>query len=406
MYEYILKVIGYGLNQEATHELPLTINRHTDGTMEPQARNSENKIRKLCKFGYVYNFIIFLLISWKIPYILTKALYDKNVNMGGFASFPILISIQYLLGINYFNGNHFYSRLHDRNIKNRFNIYLTISSIVGLILTVTSVVLLICNIDVFAYTDIYTNASIVQKVFVVILIFVDMLFSNQIMVVNCCSFVTNLISHKYDIIDLINRIETNITDSTSTGIKIGTIAQDYSNIKDKYGDTVDATKFLFSSLNFFGFVHISFLIAMFNNNTYYVLHIIYAALFILIDIIFINVLQTVKSSIIKINGIVSSSPFMVSYFGATEPALNIDMEEMDLNKQVNILIKMNQLLTSKVIGLDQNVDWFNLQYITNQDWDKYIVLGIEISDTKILGRIVGLVLLLVIGKDLAILFSV
>jgi len=96
---------------------------------------------------------------------------------------------------------------------------------------------------------------------------------------------------------------------------------------------------------------------------------------------------------------------MVSYFGATEPILNVDINENDLNNQIKNLTKICQLLTSKVIDLDQNIDWFNLQYITDQDWDKYIVLGIEISDTKILGRIVGLILLLIIGKDLAILFS-
>lgn len=405
MYEYILKFVGYGLNRESLHELPLAVMTDSDGQMEPYASMSNNKLKKYCKIGYAYNSLIFIIISWKIPYLLIISFCNNDMNTGGLASFPILISIQYLLGIKYFNGKHFYSRLHEENIKKRFNIYLMLSSLLGLILTITSIILLVCNINVFAYTAIYRNANIIQRIFLSILAFVDMLFSNQIMVINCCSFVSNLISHKSDIVELTQRIETNITDSTSTGIKIGTIAQDYSTIKDKYGDTIESTKLIFSSLNFLGFIHISFLIAMLNNNTYYVLHIIYAILFVCVDIIFINVLQTVKSSVSKINGIISSTPFIVSYFGIPDNTLLSNNENDDINTKINTMNENIKLNTYKLVMLDQNLDWFNFQYITNQEWDKYIVMGIEISDTKILGRIVGLILVLIIGKDLATLLN-
>ena len=405
------------MSKDEKYDLPLKV-KCKNNKLEPLRVSKKDKIKNICKSVYIYNFFILLVISWKIVYLIKKAIVDKDINLAGITSFPILVAIQYILGIRYFNDKHFYSRSYDHSVNSKLEKYTTIFSIFGLCLTICSVVLLTSGYEILAYSELYRNTTTVYKVLLTLLLFIDMFYSNQIMVMNCCSFVINLLSHKIDLLELIQKIEENITDSVSNGIKIRTIAQNYGNEKEKFSNTIGTTQNIFSTLNILGFAHITFLIAVFNLRTYYVLHIINAVLFIIIDIIFINVLQTVKSSIGKINGIISGSPFMVTYFNnndiTTTDIINTDNELLShsqststlqpiLSQQQPLLMqsinKICELNSMKLLTLDQNIDWFNLQYITNQEWDKYVVFGIEISDTKVLGRIVGIVLLLVFGKE-------
>jgi hypothetical protein len=407
MYNKIFKLLGYGLRKDEKYDIPLKI-KCKNNKLEPLQVSKKDKIKNICKSIYIYNFFILAVISWKIPYLIRKSVIDKDTNLAGLTSFPTLVSIQYILGIKYFNDKHFYSRLYDHDVESKLSKYTFIFSILGLILTASSIILLTNGYKIIGYSELYKNSTNTYKILLTLLLFIDMFYSYQIMVMNCCTFVINLLSHKMDLTELIKKIEENITDSVSNGIKIRTIAQNYGNEKEKFSNTIDTTQNIFATLNILGFTHITFLIAVFNLHKYYVLHIINAVLFIIIDIIFINVLHTVKSSIGKINGIISGSPFMVTYFNNNENTNNnitsndiIETGDVQVTNTMSLqnINKMCELNSIKLLTLDQNIDWFNLQYITNQEWDKYVVFGIEISDTKVLGRIIGLVLLLIFGKE-------
>jgi hypothetical protein len=331
---------------------------------------------------------------------------------GGLVSFPVLISIQYIYGIIYFNNAHIYKKIADKNIKRHFTIGIYVTLCAVFLLSIASIVLLIYDFEIYAYSELYntTNCTL-ERAFIGVFMFFDMTYSNSILAINFTSFVTNLLVHKAEIQQLIEQIEQNIIHSTSNGTKIGIIGQDYGRMRDKYGDTVAETSGIFSSLNILGFIHICFLILMLAKKKYDIFHIIYGIIFIGVDLIFIFVLQSVKKFIKQVNGHVSSTPFAVTYFRNNHivPTL-LDIESntententantANINNVIYDIQKTVNVIAGNVIMLDQNIDWFGIQSITDKEWDHYIVFGVEISDSKIIGNIVGLLLAIIAGES-------
>lgn len=403
MTDKILNIIGYGLNRKRTRELPLTIVTNALHGEEPKYMPGDAYTNKNARSRYIYNAFVMLLISWKIIYIIINAISKKDFLFGGLVSFPLLIIIQYIYGIIYFNNSHIYKKIEDSNVKTTFTVSISVALCISFALSVSSIFLLIYGYDVYAYTELYniTNST-TDKAFIGIFMFCDMIYSNSILAVNFTSFAINLLVHKAEIQKLIGEIETNITDSISNDKKIGVVGQDYGRVRDKYGDTVAATSGMFSSLNILGLIHVCLLIIMFSHEKYNIFHIIYAIIFIVVDLIFIYVLQSVKTFIKKVNGIVSSAPFTVTYFSNKHVALSrIDLESgaSNINQVIHSIYKNINSVAMNIQMLDQNIDWFGIQSITEKEWDNYVVFGIEISDSKIIGNIVGLILAIIAGES-------
>jgi len=403
MTEKILNIIGYGLNRKRGRDLPLTIVTNALHGEEPRYISDNAYPTKNAQTQYIYNAFVMLLISWKIIYIIINAIIKKDFLFGGLVSFPLLIIIQYIYGIIYFNNEHIYKKIEDSNVKTKFAASISIALCISFILSISSIFLLIYGYDVYAYTELYniTNTT-TDRVFISIFMFFDMIYSNSILAINFTSFAINLLVHKSEIQKLIGKIEDNITDSISNEKKIGVVGQDYGKVRNKYGDTVAATSGMFSSLNILGLIHVCLLIIMFSHEKYNIFHIIYAIIFIIVDLIFIYVLQSVKKFIKKVNGIVSSTPFTVTYFSNKHIALSrVDLESGtdNINQVIHSIHKNINIVATNIQMLDQNIDWFGIQSITEKEWDNYVVFGIEISDSKIIGNIVGLILAIIAGES-------
>ena len=140
---------------------------------------------------------------------------------------------------------------------------------------------------------------------------------------------------------------------------------------------------------------------MFSRQKYYIFHTINGILFIIIACIFIGVLQSVKKFIKKVSGHVSSTSFNVTYFRTNNnvPDVSDESDIEDINKAIYDIRRTVNNIAGNVIMLDQNVDWFGIQSITDKDWDHYVVFGIEISDSKIIGNFVGLILTIIAGES-------
>jgi hypothetical protein len=403
MTEKILNIIGYGLNRKRKRELPLTIVTNALHGEEPRHISDDAYTNKNLHIRYLYNASVTLLISWKIIYIIISAIKKKDFLFGGLVSFPVLIIIQYIYGIIYFNNDHIYKKIEDISIKTKFTIGINVALCISFALSISSVFLLVYGYDIYAYTELYNlTDTVVDKTFVGIFMFCDMIYSNSILAINFTSFAINLLVHKAEIQALIEKIEENITESISHEKKIGVVGQDYGRVRDKYGDTVNATSGIFSSLNILGFIHVCLLVIMFSHKKYNIFHIIYAIIFVIIDLIFIYVLQSVKTFIKKVNGIVSSTPFSVTYFSNKHiPLSQIDIESDtdNINKVIYTMHKNINIVAMNIRMLDQNTDWFGIQSITDKEWDKYVVCGVEFSDSKIIGNIIGLILAVIVGES-------
>jgi hypothetical protein len=142
-----------------------------------------------------------------------------------------------------------------------------------------------------------------------------------------------------------------------------------------------------------------FLVLMLSNGRYYVFHIIYAVVLIIVTIIFMNVVHAVEKFKNDVGGLVSSAAFCSLYFRPNE-SIQRFAEGTSIENTVNNIKKMSDSIMSGIITLDQNVDWFVINYITNQEWDKYVVFGVEITDGKIAGNLLGIILAVITGEGL------
>ena len=64
----------------------------------------------------------------------------------------------------------------------------------------------------------------------------------------------------------------------------------------------------------------------------------------------------------------------------------------------------NSLLTKILatsISSDKTLDWILLQKITAQKWETFKLFGFEITDSKILSKTFGLVIVVLVGKELS-----
>jgi hypothetical protein len=76
----------------------------------------------------------------------------------------------------------------------------------------------------------------------------------------------------------------------------------------------------------------------------------------------------------------------------------IDMKDIDVS--VNMLTKIAEQTMITSISIDQTVDWMLLQSLVSQKWSTFKFFGIEISDTMMISKLLGLIITVLISSQL------
>jgi len=396
---YIFLIIAYGLNKDQLYDLPLQIVNKNNNLIPIYKKNNKNKI-----IIYIHILCIFSILLWRIIYSIYKNI-NNNFDIR-LCSYSFLIISQYIIGLLYFNKKHYYIKIKNKNLKNIFHRYLIYGTIIGIILTFTTIFLLLSDYPVFIYSDIYkdTNNNL-NKVLICFLMLIEFFISNQIFIVNTSVFISNILQHRDEISQFISLIFKNIKSSVTKNGKINSIAIEYGKIRDNYNETVNKTQYFLTILNIFGFIHLINVLKLVNNNELYFIDIISCIIFLITDLIYIYVLQLIQNSIDLILEIITSELFIVSFFQITKKYNNnikkIKNKEKILDNTQNIIYLNNICINieNNINNLEQNIDWISLQIILKNPWKKYVIFGIELNNTNIIQKIFGSIIIILIAKD-------
>jgi hypothetical protein len=339
IYKKILKFSGYVYNNgDNIHPEPLNIDygknnifvaRHIKG------KNNKCDIRILYK---VYNLLICLLMLWPVVYGLYLSIVKSEFSDFGRTWFQIIYVVLYYYGICYFNKNHFYENIVVNSKLMEFvKLYIPLTSILCIVLTLINVLsITIFDSYLHIYTDIYDMSNSIQKVFVVILLILESIYSYQTFTINACIFVVNMRYHRNSVSEYKKNLSEYIKNSMSTIRKLNIIAIEYSLMKDKFDQTVELLTPFFSFLNFLGFLTLYF---YFNVDDITNSEIINIILFLLVDVIYVDSIQKMYSNISGISDIIGSTSVIATFFGNKKNIVsNLNTMKVKVNKNQNEVV--------------------------------------------------------------------
>ena len=464
-FSYILYFSGYTFDFESNiHQPPLDIEMGRQSAYVAKARNiRQSHRRKICA-EYAYITFIFMTMFWTIPYTCYMSIRDGDINHVGRSLFQLIAVLQYYNGIKYFGQSHFYENIvSNSELMRNMKIIIPIITLVSLVLTLFNIILLGYGNNIHGYSDIYDNTNTVEKVLLIILCFFDSIYTYLTFTINACVFVINMIYHKNTVSAYSNSLINYIKNSMDTVQKLNIIAVEFSQMKDKFDQTVTCLTPFFTTLNFVGFVMIYFYLHAISAKIITPVEIVNMVLFCIVEVIYIAAIQKVNSNITNIADTISSNSVITTFFGnkrfnRTIPQLdevvdeetdksvyevsyddtykdtcavsqavadeNIrsphtkkshnykDIDYDNMNKKIitidNHIVKIHSMMKQNLIAsisVDQMIDWIVLQGIVSDNWLTFRIFGIELTDSKVIARIFGIIVTLLVSTEVATLLN-
>ena len=454
----LLYTTGYTYDyKENNNERPLAIGPAPNNTFVPR-EVSDAKASRVTKIpGLVYNSIIILIMLWRVFYSVYMAFRDGEFLHVGRTTFQVLFAFQYVLGIIYFRADHFYENIGDKSeMISKLKMAVPFTILIALALSITMTGLMATGHTIHGYTDVFDSANLIGQVFLSVLLFVDTFYSYLTFTINACIFTVNMLYQKSVVNGFVKRLNLFINSSQDGDSKVTNIAQDYALTKDGWDATVSAMTYFFWYLNFFGFLASYFYLQAIEQNDISADEISNLVLFILIDVIYIYSITNVNRDISRISDTLGCTALLLQYFtnekddehslrniGGRLNRLDVEMgfvqpphpdpspaviatrrdsdEESGLhtesdgqynfdalnhpaNDEVyltdpNTNAMLRQIHTT-VTGTAKMGNWANLQSVAGARWKTFRLFGVELTDTTLISRIVGLILALGIASEL------
>jgi hypothetical protein len=377
----ILNFIGYTFNFNDKSQIPpldIETGKNNTYVAKIKTQQTESTVKKV--FIYIYNIIIICIIMIQVPYAVYMSIKNKSVIDIGRTLFQFVILLQYYYGKKYFSNNHFYENIVcDKSLMNTMKIFAYIFVVVSIILSFINTYLL--------GTGHYIHVYI-------------------IFTVNACIFSINLVYHKNTVATYSTMLDDYIKNSMSTLKKLNIITIEYSQMKFKYENTVDLLTLLFSSLNFFGFSAIYFYINAFNLGSISAVEIINIIMFLIIDGIYLYAIMSVSSNILHISHIILSNNIIATLFETKRTVQTMPIHNKTLmseNKEnyndfyISNIYDLTRNIMISSISTEQMVDWLILQKIVKDPWKTFTIFGIQIDNTALLSRLLGIIISVLIS---------
>jgi hypothetical protein len=419
----ILYFIGYTFDFEKNiHDPPLDIEQGKEKTYIAKSRTQKTHSLFENIWIYLYNIFISLVIICPTIYTLYESINTGTIIPLGRSLFQVICLVQYINGIIYFNKNHFYQNIiSNSDLTNLLKTSLPFTIIITLILTITNIIILIIGSDILGYTMVYNMSNVIGKVFICILLFVESVYSYQTFFVNTCIFVINMFYHKQHVSTYSSNLDEYMSNSMQISHKIKITSRDLLQMKDKFDHTVKVLTPFFTSLNIIGFLMIYFYLVAIEENIITITEIINMTIFLLIEFIYIYTIHEVNIKNEQISDTITSSPIILSIISSK----NIDETVLNTNKTHNTISKQslslletkstpnssedgNEIITNTLvssISTTQILNWMILQKIGNGKWGTFKIFGIELTDTKLISRIIGLIITALITTEIITIFN-
>jgi hypothetical protein len=391
MYRYILKAIGYNHN-DYTKLLKIERVSHDIYHATPQ-------IHKRNYFIKYQNIVIIIILLWRFPYTVYLAKINKDIMIIYRNIFYFMFPFQYKYGIDYFKNNYY--RLIHNKFYNKFLIYsIPLSCFTSLCIIATEIYYMSSN-------PLFINKFKINPLFKILMIF-ELFFSYTSFLINTNIFIMNIIYRKISISEYYDNINKYIKNSMMIEKKIKNISVEYSMMKEQYNFMVESVTPFFSTLNFFGFISMYYYILLGKDKQLIIVEWINIVLFLLIEGIFIYCINSLNFNISSISSILTSNSIFTSYtttlYTNNRISRNIDNKQINSeksNKQFNknSSTRLDKLLIHTQL-IEQLSELIYLKSIIDIKWDSFTLFGMEINDTVLITKIIGIVFAVLISSEL------
>lgn len=456
---FILYFAGYTFDYDDNlDDLQLSIERRFDNYIAVSRTVKEKSV--LRKFvSKLYALFITCTILWSVPYGLYMAVRDNNFYLFGRTLFQVLIALQYYYAHNYFNKNHFYENIVcNSQLKKYIKITTPLSLCISVIIAIINVCLLNYNFRIHIYDDIFFINGKTSKIVISLLLFFDSIYSYLTFILNAFIFSINMLYHRKIVTDYAEKLEEYIKNSIDIIKKLNNIAIEYSQMKNKFSNTVELLNPFFSSLNFIGFIVLFFYLEAINNRTLGIIEYINLTMFILIELVYIIAIQSVNAGINSIGDTLSSNNLITTFYGqkktikimpfidkrnddyllnslnierrgstVASPAhdltinvignnthneyhghYNFSKNNNDYQTIIKDLTTTQELLKDIMISSissDHMIDWMILKSIVEQQWESFKLFGIEFNDTSLISKFFGLIIACLVTSQFGIILN-
>jgi hypothetical protein len=313
----ILYIAGYTFDFENNvYHPPLDIEVGRQNTYVAKPRTQKKGSTKRLIFTTLYVIIIYILIMWLVVYSLYMAIRDKNIFTFGRSWFQILLALQHHYATTYFSDNHFYENIMSNEQLKKYMTYATPCLLVfSVMLGFLNVALLNKGFRYNGYDELFKHSSDTQKALLSLLIFLDSFYSYITFTINSCVFVINMLYHKITVSNYSDSLGAYIKNSMNVVRKLNIIATEFSQMKYMFNKTVQLLSPFFSVLNFIGFITIYFYLNAVQHNDLGVSEFINVILFVIVEYVYIQTIQSVNQNISNISETVTSNSIIATFFG-------------------------------------------------------------------------------------------
>lgn len=402
-YKYLLNFMGYSLYKKIDEESSLHLVISTESIPTMQIKNNSIPLKHIIKkkLQYIYNFIILGLIIWSILALIILVATKKNTNYIGGAIFHIIFFFHYIFGLSYYKTDHLFNILekHSRT-KYIYNIFMVIAFLSAISLAILNVFLFMKQDKYLIYSYFYSENYLQYNVGMIILIFIDTLYSYLSFFTYAVTFCTIMFYHKHVVKSYNQKIYEYVKRPDSANKKINTIALEYTRLKDEFSIAVKYLKNFFVSLNIFGGIGFYVTIINLQSRNYNPIGITNSCIFLIIEIIYIISVESVQSHVSDILKLLTSQQFVTSLFRTYNTNRHIELTAGNHHDLQSIGSTLQNCLIS-TLSIDESIDWVVLDLITRKEWESFTVFGMKIDNSTILQKMFGAILAFLTATSLS-----
>lgn len=411
-YTNILYVLGFGWNKNPIYISNDSDDYNDNGFIISVTLNNNNiditekvivkKYNILFVLNILYNFFLSILILWPLVYSIVLSIIEYNFEYITDNLFQLLFITQYISGSIYFSKDHLYNILRINYRKPfTYTFWIYVSLFFSLIFTVITAILFNLDYEIVVYTSIikllpYTWAKVIFS----ILLFIEKFFCYLCFFVNMITFCYVQTHHKVKMSKLSDKLDS--YNSNRFSFVVGTVTEDFFKVRTEHNSMIENLNYIFSTANITGLLALYFTIKNINNNQYLIMEIINISIFLLIEIIYLYTINKVKRCI----DIIKEKMVSISYISqilnkrGDIPLIknNNENENEDIDLEISHHSRVSAIASVKT---SETLDWIIMKEILDSEWETFKFLGFPITDSYIIQKIFGIIITLLIAKDIS-----
>jgi hypothetical protein len=459
LYSYLLKFYGLrklierkkkSVDDEGNELEKVVVKIDETGGIKENAIKKEKRFyeKKQVRFivNYYYRLIILCALLFECIHPIISSGMMSDIHYFANSGFAYMYLFQYIFGIMFHDEDD-----DDKVLEKlkKYNLYVNIAYGIGLLFSIIlSIVPVFTTFSFPQFYNIFGN-NLISSILFTIYIIINRFYSYNILFSNAIVFALLMIHHTMEI-KAYNKSLKMMVDDNLMDINISNTITEYTDIKGKYGDSINLTNNIFASIVVFGIIGCYFTLIFIKvgyNNVYTYIDAVCA---ILMMVMYVTNISIISRIVNRIKNLIDSPKFISIFLNKSNfaivrgdvyddynqnnlgihplssPLRNKDIlkdisempkvvsqKKLNLNTVNNLkFITMNNMeqngnnddqnkkidyiknisVRSMVLSTENGIslDWIILYSKLSDPWERFIVCGFEIDDSQLFQQLLAM----------------